>query len=145
MSCTKNQWRHKILVLEKLPKRPSTLPNAGGKYYCSQKLQKKPYLSELALKHEHKSKTKQTLLVGSTCVFMCDLNTNVQIWRMKLRQEHCVRFQLHPDMQWIQLQYFIFFSHLRHLQVLATYFNLSILNKIADLAANLFFPHTYRG
>lgn len=56
-------------------------------------------------------------------------------------------FQFHPDMQWIQLQdvAFPFFPYLSPVQVLATYSNLSILNQIADLAANLFSPHTYRG
>lgn len=81
------------------------MPNAGGKYYCSQKLPKQTYLSELALKHECKCETKQTLLVGSTCIFKQNVDTNVQIWRMKLRWEHCVGFQFHPDIQWIHLQY----------------------------------------
>lgn len=95
MSCTKNQCSHKILVLEELPKMPSAVAKCCGKYYCSQKCQKQIYLSELALKHKCKSETKQTSLVGSTCILEQKVDPSVHIWRMKLRWEHHVGLQFH--------------------------------------------------
>lgn len=95
---------------------------------------------DLALKHEYKNETKQTLLVGRTCIFKQNVDANIEIWRMKSRWKHCVGFQSHPGMQGIQLQYVVlpFSPHLRAVQALATYFNLSILNQIADLAAHIY-------
>jgi len=118
-------------VLEELPKMPSTVANCWGKYYCSQKCQKETYLSELALKHECKSETKQTLLVGSTRILEQKVDPSFHIWRFKSRCEYYAGSQFYHDMQGMQLQADVlpFFPRLSPLRALAAYSSLLTLSQ----------------
>lgn len=55
----------------------STSANTEENIFFSQKHQKQCYLSKLALRLECKSETKQTVVVGSTCILKLKVDSNV--------------------------------------------------------------------